>query len=74
MATTKNLIGRIATLGATASLAILSVGGMFIFTSSDFTGNPIAGREGSFEWVDKDELEKINLYEGDKIFFVANAE
>jgi len=42
---------------------------MFIFTSSDFTGNPVAGREGSFEWVDKDELEKINLYEGDKIFF-----
>jgi 8-oxo-dGTP diphosphatase len=41
---------------------------MSIFTSNDFKGEPIAGREGTFEWVDKDELEKINLYEGDKIF------
>ena len=41
---------------------------MFIFTSNDFTGEPIPGREGSFEWMSIDELEKINLYEGDKIF------
>lgn len=41
---------------------------MFIFTSSDFEGMPVAGREGTFEWVSIDEFEKINLYEGDKIF------
>jgi 8-oxo-dGTP diphosphatase len=41
---------------------------MFIFTSNDFTGEPVAGREGTFEWVSTDEIEKINVYEGDKIF------
>ncbi len=41
---------------------------IFLFTSRDFTGVPKSGREGKFEWVDKDELEKIKIYEGDKIF------
>src|ERR1700722_1651241 len=41
---------------------------MFLFTSSDFTGEPIAGREGTFEWVDIDKIQNVNLYEGDKIF------
>ena len=41
---------------------------LFLFTSSDFTGEPVAGREGSFEWVDVDIVQSVNLYEGDKIF------
>lgn len=41
---------------------------MFLFTSSDFAGEPITGNEGSFAWVDQDKLDAINLYEGDKIF------
>ena len=42
---------------------------MFIFTSDDFDGDPVAGREGTFEWVDLDKIETVNLYEGDRIFF-----
>lgn len=41
---------------------------MFLFTSSNFIGEPKDGREGRFEWVDIDKIQKINLYEGDKIF------
>ncbi len=41
---------------------------MFLFTSSDFTGEPVDGREGKFKWVDMDKIQNINLYEGDKIF------
>lgn len=41
---------------------------MSLFTSSDFIGEPVEGREGSFEWVELDQLQTINLYEGDKIF------
>ena len=41
---------------------------MSIFTSSDFTGEPVAGHEGHFEWVPINKLGLINLYEGDKIF------
>jgi 8-oxo-dGTP diphosphatase len=41
---------------------------MFLFTSSDFDGEPVTGNEGSFVWVDIDNLHEINLYEGDKIF------
>jgi 8-oxo-dGTP diphosphatase len=41
---------------------------MFLFTSADFTGEPITGNEGRFEWVERSGLEQINLYEGDKIF------
>jgi 8-oxo-dGTP diphosphatase len=41
---------------------------MFLFISSDFTGEPINGDEGSFVWVNKDKLQEVNLYEGDKMF------
>lgn len=41
---------------------------LFLFTSSDFTGEAIDGNEGTFEWVDKARLDKINLYDGDKVF------
>src|SRR5437773_11749786 len=29
---------------------------MFLFTSSDFEGPPVAGNEGHFEWVEKSNL------------------
>lgn len=41
---------------------------IFNFISSDFDGEPKAGREGSFDWIPLDHLEKANLYEGDKIY------
>ena len=40
----------------------------FIYTSDDFTGEPQAGREGHFEWVDKDKLATDHMYEGDVIY------
>lgn len=41
---------------------------MFLFTSSDFIGEPKTGREGSCAWVEVDKIQEVNLYEGDKIF------
>lgn len=41
---------------------------MSVFTSSDFSGKPTIGREGSFEWVDLDTIQTLKLYKGDKIF------
>ncbi len=40
----------------------------YFFISEDFTGEPIAGIEGSFEWVKIKNIETINTYEGMKIF------
>lgn len=40
----------------------------YIFVSNDFTGSPKNGNEGNFLWVDKKDFNKLNLYEGDKIF------
>lgn len=40
----------------------------FVFTSSDFEGEPIDGNEGHFEWVDIDKIDEHNLYPGDKIY------
>lgn len=41
---------------------------MYLFTSSDFEGEAITGNEGSFEWVDRTEVDQVNLYAGDKIY------
>ena len=41
---------------------------MFLFTSSDFIGEIVDGSEGTFEWVEIDKIQQLNLYEGDKIF------
>lgn len=41
---------------------------MSVFTSSDFTGEPITGTEGSFAWIPIDKLDQANLYAGDTIF------
>lgn len=41
---------------------------MYLFTSDDFSGKIIDCNEGNLEWIDKEELLKLNIWEGDKIF------
>ena len=41
---------------------------MYVFTSDDFTGDLIECNEGDLQWIDKDEVTKLNTWEGDKIF------
>jgi 8-oxo-dGTP diphosphatase len=41
---------------------------VFLFTSSEFAGDLIDSAEGNLEWVPIDELTKINLWDGDKLF------
>jgi 8-oxo-dGTP diphosphatase len=40
----------------------------FLFTSDNFSGQPTAGNEGHFEWINKSDISKLKVYEGDKIF------
>ena len=42
---------------------------MSLFTADAFTGEPIACDEGELAWVDKEKALKLNIWEGDKIFF-----
>ena len=42
---------------------------MHLFTADGFTGTPVPCDEGQLEWVDIDEIWKLNIWEGDKIFF-----
>ena len=41
---------------------------MHLFTCADFTGEVIECDEGVLEWVDKNDIEKLNIWEGDRIF------
>ena len=41
---------------------------VYLFTASDFIGELTACDEGELEWVDKDKLLTLNIWEGDKIF------
>ncbi len=41
---------------------------MYVFTSNDFTGNLIECNEGDLQWIDKNEITNLNIWEGDKIF------
>lgn len=44
---------------------------VFIFVAEDFEGQVIPSEdanEGDLEWVDDSELQKLNLWEGDRIF------
>ena len=41
---------------------------MHLFTASGWTGVPRACDEGVLEWVKKCDIEKLELWEGDKIF------
>ena len=40
---------------------------MCLYTASGFGGTPYACGEGALEWIPKDEIESLNLWEGDKI-------
>ena len=42
---------------------------MHLFTADGFTGEPIECDEGVLEWVPKEEISGLNIWEGDKIFF-----
>ena len=42
---------------------------MHLFTADGFEGTPIACDEGQLEWVDIAQVWKLNIWEGDKIFF-----
>ena len=42
---------------------------MSLFTADRFEGQPCACDEGELKWIDKNEIWKLNLWEGDKIFF-----
>ena len=42
---------------------------MCLYTADKYEGKMISCNEGDLEWVRKDEVLKLNLWEGDKIFF-----
>lgn len=42
---------------------------MSLYTADAFTGEPIECDEGVLEWVGKDQIGELNLWEGDRIFF-----
>ncbi len=42
---------------------------MSLFTADGFEGEPVLCDEGELEWVDIEKVWKLNIWEGDKIFF-----
>ena len=42
---------------------------IFLYTATGYEGKLTDCTEGTLEWVRKDEIHKLNLWEGDKIFF-----
>ena len=42
---------------------------MYLFTSDQFEGTQKECREGDLEWVPKEKIRDLNLWEGDRIFF-----
>jgi 8-oxo-dGTP diphosphatase len=42
---------------------------MHLYTATEYTGEMIECNEGNLEWVPKAEIEKLHIWEGDKIFF-----
>lgn len=42
---------------------------MSLYTADRFTGSPIPCDEGELEWVEKESVLHLNIWEGDKIFF-----
>ena len=41
---------------------------IFVFTSDEYSGNLKECDEGELRWIDKEEIMKLNLWEGDRIF------
>lgn len=42
---------------------------MFLYTADGFEGEPVLCDEGTLEWVSKEDIDGLNLWEGDRIFF-----
>lgn len=42
---------------------------MCLYTADQYEGTPIPCKEGVLEWVKKEDLASLNLWEGDKLFF-----
>lgn len=42
---------------------------MCLYTTSDFEGELIECDEGTLEWVAKEQVEQLPIWEGDKVFF-----
>ena len=42
---------------------------MFLYTAVGFEGTPALCDEGVLEWVPKEEIDRLYLWEGDRIFF-----
>ena len=42
---------------------------MFLYTATGWTGEMQECNEGTLEWVPKKDIDKLNLWEGDKLFF-----
>lgn len=42
---------------------------MSLYTADVFCGQPIPCDEGELEWIEKEKIKDLNLWEGDKIFF-----
>lgn len=47
---------------------------MHLFTADGFEGTPIPCTEGALEWVEKQKIQELNIWEGDKIFLKLLAE
>lgn len=41
---------------------------MYLFTANEFTGELISCDEGELEWVEKEKILELNIWEGDRIF------
>lgn len=41
---------------------------MYVFTSDSFTGEILNCNEGDLEWINKEDVFNLNIWEGDKIF------
>lgn len=41
---------------------------MFLYTADGYYGELSSCKEGTLEWIKKDEMSRLNLWEGDKIF------
>lgn len=42
---------------------------MFLYTANGFEGRQTFCDEGTLEWIPKDKIDELNLWEGDRIFF-----
>lgn len=47
---------------------------MSLFTADGFEGEPIPCNEGELEWIEKGQIEQLNIWEGDRIFLRLLAE